>query len=139
MVEAAAVREATLIASLDATAAAHPALASRIVVLRSDHVAHLTSIRSLLAEAGVAAPSAAAVPSGSVGPSGAEVSPSSASPSGVAIAAPPTPLPSLAAVVSAERASAVAFNQDSLASTGTSAALFASISACDSTHVAWLS
>ena len=122
MLEAELIRERAVLTRLDVAAAAEPALAARIAVLRSDHAEHVAAIVALLAAVGVPAPSG---PSGPSGPS-ASTSPL------------PRPLVSVGELRAAESAAATAAASACAELTGAAAATLASISASESVHVAWL-
>jgi hypothetical protein len=118
-------RERSLLAQLDATVISAPELAARIGIVRADHAAHADAIRSLLVTEGVAVSSPSTATTG-------------ASSSGPSSELPPTPFVDLAAWVAAETTAAAATASASAQSAGAAAATLASISACESSHVAWL-
>ncbi|MCW2526948.1 MAG: hypothetical protein JWM76_1808 [Pseudonocardiales bacterium] len=122
VLEAELTRERALLAQLDATVVSAPALAPQIAIVRADHLAHVDAITSLLTTAGVIVSS-----------------PGTATPTAPSAAAPPTPFVDLAALIAAETGAAAAAASASAQSAGAGAATLASISACESTHVAWLS
>ena len=121
VLEAELTRERNLIAQLEVAAVASPALAAKIAVLRVDHAAHAEAIAALLTAAGLAT-----------------TTPVSSAAARTNAPTPRAPA-SVADLRAAETSAASAAAAASLQTTGTAAVTLASMSACESTHVAWLS
>lgn len=112
-------REQALIRRLDSAAASTPTLATRVAVLVADHQAHLESLQALVRGAGASPASASGSASGSAqGSVGATVK--------------------KADLAAWEEAASAAAARDSARLFGDGAVLLGAISACDTSHVAWL-
>jgi hypothetical protein len=105
-------REGALLALLESTGRRNSALVPQLAPLRADHTAHLQALQAVAAR--YAAASAVAAPSA-------------------------TAAPGLGAVRAAEARAGEQAADAALLATGTDAALFASIAACEATHVEILS
>jgi hypothetical protein len=116
-----------LLAQLDATVTSAPELAARIAIVRADHVAHVDAITSLLVTEGV-------VISSGTETTGAP----SPTPSSTPSTPQQAPFVDLAGWVAAETTAAASAASASTQSAGVAAATLASISACESSHAAWL-
>lgn len=130
VLEAALARERELLARLEDTDVAQPALRTRVAVLRRDHAAHADALAGLLRTQGLAVPSATSV-------TGASTTAASAS---AAPTPPPTPRPyaSVVQLVADERRAAAGARRDSAALPAAGAALLASICASETAHAVWL-
>jgi hypothetical protein len=106
-----------LIRRYDATLARHPSLAARLTSVRDDHAAHARAIGSLIT---------------------ARQSPG-ATPSAVAVAGkgavPATAAAALAGLATAETKAAAAATSACMLAAGDTAALLASVAACEASHV----
>jgi hypothetical protein len=120
-----------LLAQLDATVTSAPELAARIAIVRADHVAHVDAITSLLVNEGV-------VISSGTETTGASFPTPSSIPSSTPSTPPHAPFVDLAGWVAAETTAAASAASASTQSAGVAAATLASISACESSHAAWL-
>jgi hypothetical protein len=109
---AAAARERAMITSIDAVVDAD--LRAALASIRADHVQHLEAVDALLAHA-AGAGAVSSAPRGSV-----------------------SAAPTRAQLLAAENAAQAGWAQLSARATGPQAALFASVSACEATHVAAL-
>jgi hypothetical protein len=106
-----------------ATIAKHPALRPKLAPVLAEHVEHVTAMEEIT---GVAP---APAPSGS--PASAPAPPDPAAKAAV----PATPRVALAALRAAEKAAAARYAAACLTETGNRAALLASVSACETTHL----
>lgn len=107
-------REQALLDTLHGAANA-PGVAAAVGVLTADHQKHAEALRGLL---GNAAPTNSASSSSTT---------------------PVVPVATRAQLIAAERSAATAAETESAGERGAAAALLASISACEASHVAWLS
>lgn len=114
--DAAVARERALLEAYDAVLLALPALAPRLVLLRGEHVAHLTALTGPLPSA---SPSVTTVPPPAVPP-------------------PPTAAAALAGLVTAEREAAGGHAADVAAASRELAGLLAALSASEASHAAVL-
>jgi hypothetical protein len=117
--------EQRLIAAYDATAAAHPALATRLAPMRADHAEHASALERALGRTPPATLGTSSPGTGSAG------------------AGTPTPAPprvpgnrtrALAALRAAERAAAAARASAAETAPADRAVLLASIAACEASH-----
>ncbi|APU42457.1 hypothetical protein [Streptomyces sp. TN58] len=123
MREAAVRDSARLLERYDATAAAHPDLASRLAPLRTAVAAHTAALSPA---AGPGSPSPTASPSGGTG---------AAAPAASAEPVPAKPADALTALADAERSLSEARTIDLAGAPGELARLLASVAACGAVHV----
>jgi hypothetical protein len=113
--------------SYAATIAKHPSLKPRLAALMAEHTEHVLAMEAAIGEAAQSSPSGA--PTGS--PSSAPATPDAAAKAAV----PATPNGAVAALRAAEKAAAARYATACLAENGSRAALLASVSACEASHL----
>jgi hypothetical protein len=110
-----------------ATIAKHPSLTPTLSGLLADHREHVTAMEAII---GITpAPTPSGSPSGSASSAPAPLDPAAKA------AVPATPKAAVAALRAAEKAAAGRYATACLAETGNRAALLASVSACESSHL----
>jgi hypothetical protein len=110
-----------------ATIAKHPSLKPTLTLLLADHSEHVTAMEAIIGITPAPAPSGS--PSGTASGAPAPVDPAAKA------AVPATPGAAVAALRAAEKAAAARYATACLAETGNRAALLASVSACESSHL----